>query len=236
MIPTTERRAAETQSDSTKAYYDGLMSQTPCPDCGGKRLRPEILAVTVGGKSIAEASDLSVLDAQAFFSALTFGEKDGMIAAPILKEIISRLRFLIDVGLGLSDALPCGGHALRRRERSASGWRRRSVRVSSACCISWTSRPSACTSATTRGCIETLKHLRDIGNTLIVVEHDEDTMLAADQIVDIGPGAGEHGGQPHRAGHGAGDHGLPGFHHRRSISPAGAAFPCRCAAKRRPAG
>ena len=194
VIPTTERRAAETQSDSTKAYYDGLMSQTPCPDCGGKRLRPEILAVTVGGKSIAEASDLSVLDAQAFFSALTFGEKDGMIAAPILKEIISRLRFLIDVGLGyltLSRAAGTlsGGEAQRIRLATQIGSSLVGVLyILDEPSIGLHQRDNA-------RLIGTLKHLRDIGNTLIVVEHDEDTMLAADQIVDIGPGAGEHGGQ-----------------------------------------
>ena len=194
VIPTTERRAAETQSDSTKAYYDGLMSQTPCPACGGKRLRPEILAVTVGGKSIAEASDLSVLDAQAFFSALTFGEKDGMVAAPILKEIISRLRFLIDVGLGyltLSRAAGTlsGGEAQRIRLATQIGSSLVGVLyILDEPSIGLHQRDNA-------RLIETLKHLRDIGNTLIVVEHDEDTMLAADQIVDIGPGAGEHGGQ-----------------------------------------
>ena len=193
VIPTTERRAAETQSDSTKAYYDSLMSQTPCPDCGGKRLRPEILAVTVGGKSIAEASDLSVLDAKAFFSALTFGEKDGMIAAPILKEIISRLRFLIDVGLGyltLSRAAGTlsGGEAQRIRLATQIGSSLVGVLyILDEPSIGLHQRDNA-------RLIETLKHLRDIGNTLIVVEHDEDTMLAADQIVDIGPGAGEHGG------------------------------------------
>ena len=194
VIPTTERRAAETQSDSTKAYYDGLMSQTPCPACGGKRLRPEILAVTVGGKSIAEASDLSVLDAQAFFSALTFGEKDGMVAAPILKEIISRLRFLIDVGLGyltLSRAAGTlsGGEAQRIRLATQIGSSLVGVLyILDEPSIGLHQRDNA-------RLIETLKHLRDIGNTLIVVEHDEDTMLAADQIVDIGPGAGEHGGR-----------------------------------------
>ena len=194
VIPTTERRAAETQSDATKAYYDGLMSQTPCPDCRGKRLRPEILAVTVGGKSIAEASDLSVIDAQAFFAALTFGEKDGMIAAPILKEINSRLRFLIDVGLGyltLSRAAGTlsGGEAQRIRLATQIGSSLVGVLyILDEPSIGLHQRDNA-------RLIETLKHLRDIGNTLIVVEHDEDTMLAADQIVDIGPGAGEHGGR-----------------------------------------
>ena len=194
VIPTTERRAAETQSDATKAYYDGLMSQTPCPDCRGKRLRPEILAVTVSGKSIADASDLSVIDAQAFFASLTFGEKDSMIAAPILKEINARLRFLIDVGLGyltLSRAAGTlsGGEAQRIRLATQIGSSLVGVLyILDEPSIGLHQRDNA-------RLIETLKHLRDIGNTLIVVEHDEDTMLAADQIVDIGPGAGEHGGQ-----------------------------------------
>ncbi len=194
VIPTTERRAAETQSDATKAYYDDLMSQTPCPDCRGKRLRPEILAVTVGGKSIADASDLSVIDAQAFFTSLTFGEKDGMIAAPILKEINARLRFLIDVGLGyltLSRAAGTlsGGEAQRIRLATQIGSSLVGVLyILDEPSIGLHQRDNA-------RLIGTLKHLRDIGNTLIVVEHDEDTMLAADQIVDIGPGAGEHGGQ-----------------------------------------
>ena len=194
IIPTTERRAAETQSDSTKAYYDGLMSQTPCPDCQGKRLRPEILAVTVGGKSIADASDLSVTDAQAFFSSLSFGQKDSMIAAPILKEILARLRFLSDVGLGyltLSRAAGTlsGGEAQRIRLATQIGSSLVGVLyILDEPSIGLHQRDNA-------RLIDTLKRLRDLGNTLIVVEHDEDTMFAADQIVDIGPGAGEHGGQ-----------------------------------------
>lgn len=194
IIPTTERRAAETQSDSTKAYYDGLMSQTPCPDCHGKRLRPEILAVTVGGKSIADASDLSVTDAQAFFSSLSFGQKDSMIAAPILKEILARLRFLSDVGLGyltLSRAAGTlsGGEAQRIRLATQIGSSLVGVLyILDEPSIGLHQRDNA-------RLIDTLKRLRDLGNTLIVVEHDEDTMFAADQIVDIGPGAGEHGGQ-----------------------------------------
>ncbi len=194
IIPTTERRAAETQSDSTKAYYDGLMSQTPCPDCQGKRLRPEILAVTVGGKSIADASDLSVTDAQAFFSSLSFGQKDSMIAAPILNEILARLRFLSDVGLGyltLSRAAGTlsGGEAQRIRLATQIGSSLVGVLyILDEPSIGLHQRDNA-------RLIDTLKRLRDLGNTLIVVEHDEDTMFAADQIVDIGPGAGEHGGQ-----------------------------------------
>ena len=194
VIPTTERRAAETTSESTKAYYEGLMSQTPCPDCGGKRLRPEILAVTVGGLSIADVSDLSIEKAQAFFASLTFGEKDGMIAAPILKEIRARLRFLSDVGLSYL--------TLSRAAGSLSGGEAQRIRLATQIGSSLVGvlyildEPSiGLHQRDNNRLIDTLKHLRDIGNTLIVVEHDEDTMRAADQIVDIGPGAGEHGGE-----------------------------------------
>ncbi len=194
VIPTTERRAAETTSDSAKAYYEGLMSQTPCPDCCGKRLRPEILAVTVGGKSIADASDLSIRNAREFFASLSFGEKDSMIAAPILKEIDARLRFLNDVGLSYL--------TLSRAAGTLSGGEAQRIRLATQIGSSLVGvlyildEPSiGLHQRDNNRLIDTLKHLRDIGNTLIVVEHDEDTMMAADQIVDIGPGAGEHGGQ-----------------------------------------
>lgn len=194
VVTTTERRAAETTSDSTKAYYEALMSQTPCPDCHGRRLRPEILAVTVGGKSIADVSDLSVVKARQFFSGLTFGKKDSMIADPILREIDARLCFLSDVGLTyltLSRAAGTlsGGEAQRIRLATQIGSSLVGVLyILDEPSIGLHQRDNA-------RLIETLCHLRDIGNTLIVVEHDEDTMRAADQIVDIGPGAGEHGGQ-----------------------------------------
>jgi len=194
VIPTTERRAAETTSDSTKAYYEGLMSQTPCPDCQGRRLRPEILAVTVGGKSIADVSDLSVANARKFFASLEFGTQNTMIAEPILKEIDARLRFLSDVGLTyltLSRAAGTlsGGEAQRIRLATQIGSSLVGVLyILDEPSIGLHQRDNA-------QLIKTLQHLRDIGNTLIVVEHDEDTMMAADQIVDIGPGAGEHGGE-----------------------------------------
>jgi len=194
VITTTERRAAETTSDSSKAYYEGLMSQSPCPDCRGKRLRPEILAVTIGGKSIADVSDLSVTEARKFFASLEFGTQNAMIAAPILKEIDARLRFLSDVGLTyltLSRAAGTlsGGEAQRIRLATQIGSSLVGVLyILDEPSIGLHQRDNA-------QLINTLKHLRDIGNTLIVVEHDEDTMMAADQIVDIGPGAGEHGGE-----------------------------------------
>ena len=170
------------------------MSQTPCPDCQGKRLRPEILAVTVGDKSIADVSDLSVTEARKFFSSLSFGTQNAMIAAPILKEIDARLRFLSDVGLTyltLSRAAGTlsGGEAQRIRLATQIGSSLVGVLyILDEPSIGLHQRDNA-------QLIKTLKHLRDIGNTLIVVEHDEDTMMAADQIVDIGPGAGEHGGE-----------------------------------------
>ena len=194
VIPTTERRAAETQSESTKAYYDTLMTQTPCPDCNGQRLRPEILAVTVGGLSISKACELPVRRAREFFASLTFGEKDSLIATPILKEISARLRFLSDVGLGYltlsrAAATLSGGEAQRIRLATQIGSSLVGVLyILDEPSIGLHQRDNAML-------IGTLKHLRDLGNTLIVVEHDEDTMRAADQIVDIGPGAGEHGGR-----------------------------------------
>ena len=194
VIPTTERRAAETQSESTKAYYETLMTQTPCPDCRGQRLRPEILAVTVGGLSIAQACDLPVRRAREFFASLTFGEKDSLIAMPILKEIGARLRFLSEVGLGYltlsrAAATLSGGEAQRIRLATQIGSSLVGVLyILDEPSIGLHQRDNAML-------IGTLKHLRDLGNTLIVVEHDEDTMRAADQIVDIGPGAGEHGGR-----------------------------------------
>ena len=194
VIPTTERRAAETTSDSAKAYYEGLMSQTPCPDCHGKRLRPEILAVTVGGLSIADVSDLSIIKAREFFASLSFGTQDAMIAAPILKEIDARLRFLCDVGLNYL--------TLSRAAGTLSGGEAQRIRLATQIGSSLVGvlyildEPSiGLHQRDNSQLIGTLKHLRDLGNTLIVVEHDEDTMMAADQIVDIGPGAGEHGGE-----------------------------------------
>ena len=194
VIPTLERRAAETTSESARAYYDSLMSEVPCPECRGKRLRPEILAVTVGEKSIADVSDLSIRDALAFFSGLRFGEKDTMISEPILREISSRLRFLSEVGLSyltLSRAAGTlsGGEAQRIRLATQIGSGLVGVLyILDEPSIGLHQRDNA-------RLIATLKHLRDLGNTLIVVEHDEETMRSADQIVDIGPGAGENGGR-----------------------------------------
>ena len=194
VIPIIERRAAETQSEAARAYYDGLMSEVPCPACHGKRLRPEILAVTVGDKSIADVSDLSVINALSFFSALQFGTKDTMISEPILREISARLRFLSDVGLGYltlsrTAGTLSGGEAQRIRLATQIGSGLVGVLyILDEPSIGLHQRDNA-------RLIATLKRLRDLGNTLIVVEHDEETMMEADQIVDIGPGAGEHGGR-----------------------------------------
>ena len=193
IIPIAERRAAETQSDAARAQYEQLMSETLCPDCHGKRLKPEVLAVTVGDRSIADVSDLSIRKGIDFFSGLKFGTQKTMIADPILKEILARLRFLNDVGLSYltlsrSAGTLSGGEAQRIRLATQIGSGLVGVLyILDEPSIGLHQRDNA-------KLIDTLKHLRDLGNTLIVVEHDEDTMLSADQIVDIGPGAGEHGG------------------------------------------
>ena len=194
IIPIAERRAAETQSESARAQYEQLMSETICPDCRGKRLKPEVLAVTVGDRSIADVSDLSIRNGIDFFRSLTFGPQNTMIAEPILREIQARLSFLNDVGLSyltLSRAAGTlsGGEAQRIRLATQIGSGLVGVLyILDEPSIGLHQRDNA-------RLIATLKHLRDLGNTLIVVEHDEDTMMNADQIVDIGPGAGEHGGQ-----------------------------------------
>ncbi len=170
------------------------MTPCPCPACQGKRLKPEALAVTVGGLSIWQATELPVDEELAFFNGLTLTETQQIIAAQILKEIHARLGFLQSVGLSyltLSRAsVPCPA-----ARASVSGWPPRSAAASWGCCISWTSPPSACTSGITTSCWPRSAALRDLGNTLIVVEHDEDTMRAADYLIDIGPGAGALGGQ-----------------------------------------
>ena len=189
-----ERRYQETQSDASKKEIEGLMTPCPCPACQGKRLRPEALAVTVGGKSIYDATTLPVDDALAFFDHLDLTGNQQIIAAQILKEIHARLGFLQSVGLSYltlsrASGTLSGGESQRIRLATQIGSSLMGVLyILDEPSIGLHQRDNA-------RLIETLKHLRDIGNTLIVVEHDEDTMLAADQIVDIGPGAGEHGGR-----------------------------------------
>ena len=194
VIPTLQRRYRETTSDAMKQAYEEYMAEEPCPDCHGQRLKPEALAVTVGGRNLAQVSDLCIRDARAFFAGLTLTEKEQMIAAQILKEINARLGFLMDVGLGyltLSRAAGSlsGGEAQRIRLATQIGSALMGV-------LYILDEPSiGLHQRDNDKLLTTLKHLRDQGNTLIVVEHDEDTMYAADWIVDVGPGAGIHGGR-----------------------------------------
>ena len=194
VIPNLERRYKETQSDYMKHEIEEYMANIPCPDCKGKRLKSESLAVTVGGMNIAQLSDMTVRHAREKLSALTLNKTEEMIAGRILKEIDSRLGFLISVGLDyltLSRAAGTlsGGEAQRIRLATQIGSSLVGVLyILDEPSIELHQRDNA-------KLIDTLKGMRDIGNTLIVVEHDEETMLNADYIVDIGPGPGEHGGE-----------------------------------------
>ncbi len=194
IVTNLERRYRETNSDAMKTVYEGYMSQVPCPDCKGKRLKKESLAVTIQDRSIAEISDLSVRDCRAFFEKLDLTERERVIAHQILKEIRARLGFLSDVGLGyltLSRAAGTlsGGEAQRIRLATQIGSGLVGV-------LYILDEPSiGLHQRDNRRLLNSLKGLRDLGNTLIVVEHDEETMLDADWIVDVGPGAGIHGGE-----------------------------------------
>ena len=194
VIPTLQRRYEETSSDAMKQAYEEYMAEELCPDCHGQRLKPEALAVTVGGKNLAEVSVMSITDCRAFFQGLTLTEKERMIATQILKEINARLGFLVDVGLGYltlgrAAATLSGGEAQRIRLATQIGSSLMGV-------LYILDEPSiGLHQRDNNKLLATLKHLRDQGNTLIVVEHDEDTMYAADWIVDVGPGAGVHGGE-----------------------------------------
>ncbi len=193
IITNLERRYRETTSDSMKEMYESYMTNTPCPECGGKRLRKEALAVTVNDKNIAEISDLSIRDAVSFFENVTLSEKEKIIARQILKEINSRLGFLKNVGLDYltlsrSASTLSGGEAQRIRLATQIGSSLMGV-------LYILDEPSiGLHQHDNRKLLNTLKHLRDLGNTLIVVEHDEETMMESDYIVDIGPGAGTEGG------------------------------------------
>ncbi len=194
VISFLERRHAETDSDWSKEKYEAYMREVPCPTCQGARLKPEVLAVKVGGKSIAEVCDLAIADVNLFLEGLELGERERAIAAQVLKEIQARVGFLLDVGLDyLSLQRPAGtlsgGEAQRIRLASQIGSGLVGV-------LYVLDEPSiGLHQRDNRRLIETLTRLRDLGNTLIVVEHDEDTIRTADWIVDIGPGAGEHGGR-----------------------------------------
>ena len=188
------RKHAETESDSSRERYQGFMREIPCAVCHGARLRPEVLAVKVGGLSIAELSDLSIDRAKQFLDRLILTEREAAIAAQVLKEIHARLGFLLDVGLDyltLSRAAGTlsGGEAQRIRLATQIGSGLVGV-------LYVLDEPSiGLHQRDNRRLIETLTRLRDLGNTLIVVEHDEDTIRSSDWVVDIGPGAGEHGGE-----------------------------------------
>ena len=194
VINNIERRYRETTSDYFKNKMEEYMTIDICPECHGKRFKPEILAVTVGGKNIADLSDLSVRDALSFIEGLQLSAKDAAIAYQVLKEIKSRLKFLIDVGL---DYL-----TLSRSAGTLSGGESQRIRLATEIGSSLVGvlyildEPSiGLHQKDNEKLLATLRQLTDIGNTLIVVEHDEDTMYAADHIVDIGPGAGINGGE-----------------------------------------
>jgi excinuclease ABC subunit A len=194
IIPTLLRRYQETTSDTAKAMYEQFMREEPCPKCKGKRLKPEALAVTVGGMDLAMLSDMTLNDGRAFMANLKLGDTHRRIAEQILNEISVRMRFLCDVGLDYLSlsrgaATLSGGEAQRIRLATQIGTGLVGV-------LYILDEPSiGLHQRDNNRLLTTLKRLRDLGNTLIVVEHDEDTLRAADYLVDIGPGAGEMGGQ-----------------------------------------
>ena len=194
LIKNVERRYRETSSDSSKQEYETFMQITPCSECGGRRLKKESLAVTIGDKNIAEICDLSIGELKEFVDHLELTPMQLQIGKLILREIKSRLGFLLDVGLeyltlSRATASLSGGEAQRIRLATQIG----SGLVGVAYILD---EPSiGLHQRDNDKLIKTLQHLKELGNTLIVVEHDEDTMLAADYVVDIGPGAGEHGGE-----------------------------------------
>ncbi|MFE3058388.1 excinuclease ABC subunit UvrA [Nocardia sp. NPDC059239] len=198
VMPFLQRRMDATESEAMKEHYDGYMRDIPCPVCNGARLRPEILAVTLSAgperKSIADLSDLSIGDAAKFLNTLTLDDRQAAIAAQVIKEIQARLGFLLDVGLqyltlSRAAATLSGGEAQRIRLATQIGSGLVGV-------LYVLDEPSiGLHQRDNRRLIETLTRLKNLGNTLIVVEHDEDTIHASDWVVDIGPLAGEHGGQ-----------------------------------------
>ena len=199
VIPILERRHRESQSEGARTEYEEYMSTHPCPVCQGRRLKPEALAVTVGEKNIAQVTESSVLEAQQFFAAVKFTEREQLIAERILKEIQARLGFLINVGL---DYL-----TLDRIAGSLSGGEAQRIRLATQIGSGLTGvlyildEPSiGLHQRDNKRLLQTLKDLRDLGNTVIVVEHDAETMGAADFLVDVGPGAGEQGGEVLAAG------------------------------------
>ena len=193
VIPTLERRYRETKSESQRNFYEYYMSEAPCTECNGARLKPEVLAVKVGDKNINELTDMPIRKVKEYLESLDLSAKDRMIADLIFKELNQRLQFLIDVGLDYltlsrSAGTLSGGEAQRIRLATQIGSGLSGV-------MYILDEPSiGLHQRDNDKLLETLRKLRDLGNTLVVVEHDEDTMYAADQIIDIGPGAGVHGG------------------------------------------
>ena len=193
IIHNMQRRYNET-SETMRGEYEEFMTNIQCPDCHGRRLRPEVLAITIGGKNISEVTELSIGEMQRFFAELQLTERENMIAERILKEIHARIGFLIDVGLEYL--------TLSRTAGTLSGGESQRIRLATQIgsglvgVVYILDEPSiGLHQRDNDKLLATLKHLRDIGNSLIVVEHDEDTMRAADYIVDIGPGAGRDGGE-----------------------------------------
>lgn len=193
-VPFIQRRHTEAESDSSRERFEGYMREVPCPTCQGTRLKPVVLAVTVEGRSIADVSSMSISDCSEFLGAMKLNARDKQIAERVLKEVNERLRFLVDVGL---DYL-----SLDRAAGTLSGGEAQRIRLATQIgsglvgVLYVLDEPSiGLHQRDNHRLIETLVRLRDIGNTLIVVEHDEDTIKTADWVVDIGPGAGEHGGK-----------------------------------------
>jgi len=193
VVPFVKRRHAESETDSSRERFEGYMREVPCPACNGTRLKPVVLAVTMAGKSIAEVSGMSISDCAEFLGAMELSERERTIAERVLKEVNERLRFLVDVGL---DYL-----SLNRAAGTLSGGEAQRIRLATQIgsglvgVLYVLDEPSiGLHQRDNHRLIETLVRLRDLGNTLIVVEHDEDTIRTADWVVDIGPGAGEHGG------------------------------------------
>ena len=193
-VPFIQRRHTEAESDSSRERFEGYMREVPCPTCEGTRLKPVVLAVTVQDKSIADVSAMSISDCSDFLGAMKLDARDKQIAERVLKEVNERLRFLVDVGL---DYL-----SLNRAAGTLSGGEAQRIRLATQIgsglvgVLYVLDEPSiGLHQRDNHRLIETLVRLRDIGNTLIVVEHDEDTIKMADWVVDIGPGAGEHGGR-----------------------------------------
>jgi excinuclease ABC subunit A len=194
VVPYLERRHSDAESEWTREQIESYMREVPCPECGGARLKPESLGVTVDGRNIHQLSSLSIRDSAAALRGLELSERDRMIAERVVKEVNARLGFLLDVGLGYlsldrSAGTLAGGEAQRIRLASQIG----SALVGVLYVLD---EPSiGLHQRDNRRLIDTLVRLRDLGNTVLVVEHDEETIRVADHVVDVGPGAGEHGGE-----------------------------------------